>query len=247
MQRFAAGFPFAATGDQTAAIAAVLRDLAGGHPMDRLVCGDVGFGKTEVALRAAAEVALCGAQVAVVAPNTVLVRQHETTFRRRFARLGIRVASLSRFTPAAEIRVVRAGLADGSIVIGTQALARRAVRFARLDLVVIDEEHRLGARQKAMLRRLHEGVHVLTLTATPIPRAQQGALAGLQDLSVLATPPARRQPVRTVAMAFDPSVARAALQRERRREGQNFVICPRIEGIAGVACAFRWILNTDSV
>ena len=253
------GSLYAPTADQTAAIAAVLADLASGHPMDRLLCGDVGFGKTEVALRAATAVALTGGQVAVAGPTTVLVRQHLETFRRRLAPLRIRVAALSRLTPADEARQVRAGLADGGIgvVIGTQMLAGKDVRFAGLGLVVIDEEHRFGLRQKAMLRRLRQGkvgqrkmrqgkagvgVHALTLTATPIPRTLQGALGGLQDLSVLATPPAQRQPVRTVAMAFDPAVACSALARERRRGGQSFVVCPRIEDIAPVAALLRVLL-----
>ncbi|MBV9537642.1 MAG: DEAD/DEAH box helicase, partial [Acidisphaera sp.] len=236
MRRFAAGFPHPPTADQRAAIDAVLQDLASGRPADRLVCGDVGFGKTEVALRAAAAAALCGAQVAVVAPTTVLARQHAETFAGRFARLGIAVGALSRLTPAAEARRVRAGLADGSvaIAIGTQALAGRDVRFRNLGLVVIDEEHRFGARQKAMLGRLREGVHVLTLTATPIPRTLQGALGGLQELSVLATPPLRRQPVRTVATPLDPAAVRAALLRERRRGGQSFAVCPRVQDLAAV-------------
>ncbi|MBN9561689.1 MAG: DEAD/DEAH box helicase [Alphaproteobacteria bacterium] len=232
--RFAARFPFSPTPDQESAIEAVRHDLASGHPMDRLICGDVGYGKTEIALRAAAIAVMAGYQVALAAPTTVLVRQHLITFRRRFAGLGVRVASLSRLTPAAEARETRAGLADGSIglVIGTQALAGKGVRFKRLGLLIVDEEQRFGVRQKRALRRLGDGVHTLTLTATPIPRTLQGALAGLQQLSVLATPPARRQPVRTIRMEFDPVVVAQALQREARRGGQSFVVCPRIEDIA---------------
>ena len=204
--RFAGRFPYAPTDDQAAAIDATLADLArGAPPMDRLVCGDVGYGKTEVALRAAAAAALAGKQVAVLAPTTVLVRQHLTTFRRRFAGLGVRVEQLSRLARTAEARATREGLADGSvqIVVGTHALASPGVRFKDLGLVVIDEEQRFGTRQKGALRRLRQGVHVLTMSATPIPRTLQSALAGIQELSVIATPPVRRQPVRTFVLPFD--------------------------------------------
>ncbi|MGY2052215.1 DEAD/DEAH box helicase [Methylobacterium sp. JK268] len=234
MERFAAGFGFPLTQDQAAAIDAVLADLAAGRPMDRLVCGDVGFGKTEVALRAAAAALFAGRQVAVAAPTTLLARQHLETFRRRFARFGIVPAQLSRLTPPAEAARVRAGLADGSLrlVVGTHAVAGRALRFADLGLVVIDEEQRFGAAQKAQLRRAAAGAHILTLTATPIPRTLQTALVGMQDLSVIATPPVVRQPIRTVLAPFDPETVRAALMRERRRGGQSFVVCPRIADLA---------------
>ena len=234
MERFAAGFGFALTPDQAGAIDAVLADLASGRPMDRLVCGDVGFGKTEVALRAAAAALLAGRQVVVAAPTTVLVRQHVQTFQRRLARFGITVAQLSRLVPAAEARRVKAGLADGSIrlVVGTHALAARGVRFDDLGLVVIDEEQRFGAKQKARLRGLGKRAHVLTLTATPIPRTLQTALVGLQDLSVIATPPVVRQPTRTLIAPLAPDTVRAALLREHRRGGQSFVVCPRIADIA---------------
>jgi len=239
--RFAARFPYALTPDQETAIEAVLADLASGHPMDRLVCGDVGYGKTEVALRVAAVAALSGRQAALLAPTTVLVRQHLHSFTRRFAGFGVRVAALSRFSTPEEARATRAGLADGSIgvVIGTQALAGRDVRFHDLALLVIDEEQRFGARQKAMLKRLRAGLHVLTLTATPIPRTLQAALIGLQDLSVIATPPARRQPVRTALLPLDEDVLRAALAREHRRGGQSFVVCPRIEDLPSMAGRLR--------
>ena len=241
MERFVAGFVFTPTPDQASATDAVLADLRSGRPMDRLVCGDVGFGKTEVALRAAAAAALSGYQVAVLAPTTVLVRQHAATFRRRFARLGIAVEALSRLTGTADAKRIRAGLADGTvrIVIGTQALAGKQVTFEKLGLLVIDEEQRFGVKQKTMLRRLRDGVHTLTLTATPIPRTLQGALAGLQELSVLATPPAVRQPVRTLVLPFDLAVARGAIDRERRRGGQSFVVCPRIEDLAPLSAELR--------
>jgi transcription-repair coupling factor (superfamily II helicase) len=228
-----ARFPFSETSDQLRAIEDVLDDLASGHPMDRLVCGDVGFGKTEVALRAAAAAALSGRQVAVIAPTTVLARQHVRSFQRRFAGFGIEVAHLSRLVTAAEARHVKKGLADGSvrIVIGTHALAAKGVTFKDLGLVIIDEEQRFGAAHKAKLRAMASGGHVLTLTATPIPRTLQAALVGLQELSVIATPPSRRQPIRTFLTVFDPATLRQALMRERRRRGQSFVVCSRVEDI----------------
>jgi transcription-repair coupling factor (superfamily II helicase) len=237
-RRFVARFPFTETEDQARAITAALGDLArGAPPMDRLVCGDVGFGKTEVALRAACAAALAGRQVALVAPTTVLVRQHLETFRRRFAGLYVRIEQLSRLAGGAEARAVRSGIADGSvrIAIGTQALLSEQVRFADLGLVIIDEEQRFGARQKEQLRQLREGVHVLTLTATPIPRTLQSALVGLLDISVIATPPVRRRPVRTFLTPFDPAVVLEALRCEARRGGQSFVVCPRIQDLQPMA------------
>jgi transcription-repair coupling factor (superfamily II helicase) len=231
-----ARFPYELTPDQAAAVEAVLADLASGRPMDRLVCGDVGFGKTEVALRAAGAAALAGKQVALLAPTTVLVRQHLDTFRRRFEGLGVRVEALSRLTPSAEARAIRAAIAKGEvgIAIGTQALAAKSVRFRDLGLLIVDEEQRFGARQKAQLATMREdrGLHRLTLTATPIPRTLQAALVGLRELSVIATPPARRQPVRTLRAPLDDALLTAALRREARRGGQSFVVCPRIEDIA---------------
>jgi transcription-repair coupling factor (superfamily II helicase) len=236
-ERFVAGFPFPETADQVSAIEETLEDLASGHPMNRLVCGDVGFGKTEIALRAAAAAALAGKQVAVVAPTTVLVRQHVQTFRRRFAGLGIKIAHLSRLVKPAEAREVKKRLAQGEIrvVIGTHALAGKGVRFNDLGLVVIDEEQRFGAAHKEKLRTLGRDAHVLTLTATPIPRTLQAALVGLQEMSIIATPPARRQPIRTFVVPFDEATVREALMRENRRGGQSFVVCPRIEDIAPMA------------
>lgn len=235
-ERFSAGFPFAETPDQARAIAAVRSDLASGRPMDRLVVGDVGYGKTEVALRAAAIAALAGRQVAIVAPTTVLVRQHLDAFARRFRESGVEVAGLSRLSTAVERKRVKAGLADGSIkvVVGTGAVGAKGVSFADLALVVIDEEQRFGAKDKAKLRDLGAG-HVLTLSATPIPRTLQSALIGLQSISVIATPPARRQPIRTTVASFDDDNVRKALLREHARGGQSFVVVPRIEDIAPLA------------
>ncbi len=235
-ERFAAGFAFTETPDQARAITTTLADLASGKPMDRLVIGDVGYGKTEVALRAAAAVALAGRQVAIAAPTTVLVRQHIETFARRFEGSGIVVAGLSRLSSTAEKARVKAGLADGSIqvVIGTGAIAGKGVAYEDLALVVIDEEQRFGAADKTKLHALGAG-HVLTLSATPIPRTLQSAMIGLQGLSVIATPPARRQPIRTAVAQFDDATVRAALRRERARGGQSFVVVPRIDDMAPLA------------
>ncbi|WP_052213891.1 DEAD/DEAH box helicase [Belnapia sp. F-4-1] len=234
--RLAARFPHELTEAQAAAITAVLGDLASGRPMDRLVCGDVGFGKTEVAIRAAAVAALGGHQVALLAPTTVLVRQHLESFRRRFAGFDLRIEALSRLTPPAEAREIKAAMARGevAIVIGTQALAARGIRFRDLALMIVDEEQRFGAAQKEQLRRLRrvDGLHTLTLTATPIPRTLQATLVGLRELSVIATPPARRQPVRTIRAPIEDALLAGALRREAGRGGQSFCVCPRIEDIA---------------
>ena len=232
-ERFAAGFPFTETADQRTAIDAVRADLASGRPMDRLVVGDVGFGKTEVALRAAAIAALAGRQVAVAAPTTVLARQHLEAFRQRFEGTDIVVAGLSRLSSAAEKKQVKAGLADGSvrIVVGTGAVGGKGIAYADLALVIIDEEQRFGAADKQRLQALSAG-HVLALSATPIPRTLQSALVGLRQLSIIATPPARRQPIRTSVRSFAAETLRAALLLERSRGGQSFVVVPRIADMA---------------
>lgn len=239
-ERFAAGFQYTETADQLRAIAAVQGDLASGKPMDRLVIGDVGYGKTEVALRAAAIAALSGRQVALAAPTTVLVRQHLETFVERFEGHGITVRGLSRLSTPSERREVLAGLKDGSvrIVIGTSAVAGKSVTFNELGLVIIDEEQRFGAADKAKLRGLG-AAHSLTLSATPIPRTLQQALVGLQQLSIIATPPARRQPIRTSVATFDDQLVRTALLRERSRRGQSFFVVPRIEDMASMADRLR--------
>ena len=235
-ERFAAGFPFSETPDQLKAIDAVRADLARGRPMDRLVVGDVGFGKTEVALRAAAIAALSGRQVVVAAPTTVLARQHFETFRDRFEDTDVTVASLSRLSTATERKAVKAGLADGSIgiVIGTGAVAGKGVAYKDLALVIIDEEQRFGAVDKNRLQQLSGG-HVLAMSATPIPRTLQAAMVGLRQISVIATPPARRQPIRTAVSTFAEEALRAALLRERSRGGQSFVVVPRIADMAPLA------------
>ncbi|MDO9442397.1 MAG: helicase-related protein [Beijerinckiaceae bacterium] len=229
-ERFVARFPFALTQDQATSIDAVLHDLSSGRPMNRLVCGDVGYGKTEVALRAAAAVAFSGRQVAILAPTTLLARQHLRSFTRRFAGLGVEIAELSRFVDPATARRTKKGLRDGSIrvVIGTHAICGKGVAFQDLGLVIIDEEQKFGARHKQQARALSEAAHALTLTATPIPRTLQASLVGLQDLSVIATPPFLRQPVRTTLAPRDQGLVRDALLREKRRGGQSFFVCPRI-------------------
>ncbi|PZQ59963.1 MAG: DEAD/DEAH box helicase [Phenylobacterium zucineum] len=239
MARFAARFAYPETADQTAAIAAILDDLASGRVMNRLVCGDVGFGKTEVALRAAAAAALSGRQVALVAPTTVLARQHLETFRRRFEGTGVEIGMVSRLTRPAEAKALREGVARGDVgvVIGTHALAGQEIAFADLALVIVDEEQRFGAALKARLAALAPDAHRLTLTATPIPRTLQSALVGLQDVSLLTSPPARRRPVRTFLAPHDPATVRTALLREQRRGGQSFVVVPRIEDIAPAQAA----------
>ncbi|MBS7812820.1 transcription-repair coupling factor [Roseococcus pinisoli] len=228
---FCARFPYAETEDQARAIADVLEDLAAGKPMDRLICGDVGFGKTEVALRAAFTVAMAGVQVAVVVPTTLLARQHHRTFTARFAGMPVRVAQLSRMVTGKEAAAVKAGIADGSIdiVVGTHALLGKTIQFADLGLVIVDEEQHFGVKHKERLKELQAGVHVLTLTATPIPRTLQLALSGVREMSVIATPPVDRLAVRTFIMPWDSLVLREAVQRERFRGGQIFCVVPRIE------------------
>jgi transcription-repair coupling factor (superfamily II helicase) len=232
---FCAGFPYEETDDQLAAIDATIKDLGSGRPMDRLICGDVGFGKTEVALRAAFLAAIGGKQVAVVVPTTLLARQHFKTFSERFRGFPVNVAQASRLVPAAALAKVRAGLADGTIdiVIGTHALLGKAIKFKDLALLVVDEEQHFGVAHKEKLKALRSEVHVLTLTATPIPRTLQLALTGVRDLSIIASPPVDRLAVRTFVSPFDPVTVREALLREKYRGGQAFYVCPRIEDLAG--------------
>jgi len=241
---FARRFPFAETTDQADAIKAVLSDLASGTVMNRLVCGDVGFGKTEIALRAAAAVALCGRQVVVIAPTTVLVRQHFTTFKRRFAGTGVSVGMLSRLLKPSEAKQVKTALAEGGvgIVVATQAILAKDVRFAHLSLLIVDEEHRFGVKEKRAMAKLSPSLHTLTMSATPIPRTLQLAMAGVQEVSLLATPPERRRPVRTSVAAFDRASLRTGLMREYRRGGQSFVVVPRIEDIADIETMLRNIV-----
>ncbi len=232
---FCAGFPYEETDDQLAAIDATIKDLDSGRPMDRLICGDVGFGKTEVALRAAFIAAINGRQVAVVVPTTLLARQHFKTFTERFRGFPVNVAQASRLVPAAELAAVKAGLTAGQvdIVIGTHALLGKGIKFKDLALLVVDEEQHFGVAHKEKLKTLRSEVHVLTLTATPIPRTLQLALTGVRDLSIIASPPVDRLAVRTFVSPFDPITVREALLREKYRGGQAFYVCPRIEDLAG--------------
>ena len=241
---FCARFPFAETEDQSRAISDVLEDLASGRPMDRLICGDVGFGKTEVALRAAFVAAMAGSQVAVVVPTTLLSRQHFRTFTARFADLPIKIGQLSRMVNAKDAAAVRAGVADGTIniVIGTHALLAKSVSFAALGLLIVDEEQHFGVAHKEKLKAIKEDVHVLTLTATPIPRTLQLALTGVREMSLIATPPVDRLAVRTFIMPFDGVVIREALQRERFRGGQVFCVVPRVEDLDRMATRLREIV-----
>jgi transcription-repair coupling factor (superfamily II helicase) len=203
--------------------------------MDRLVCGDVGFGKTEVALRAAFVAAMGGKQVAVIVPTTLLARQHTKTFAERFHGFPVKIRHASRLVSGKELAGVKKGIADGSIdiAIGTHALLGKAISFKDLGLVIVDEEQHFGVVHKEKLKKLRAEVHVLTLTATPIPRTLQLALTGVRELSIIASPPVDRLAVRTFVAPFDPLVVREALLRERYRGGQGFFVCPRIEDLAG--------------
>ena len=229
-------FPYQETDDQDRAIGDVLADMASGSPMDRLVCGDVGFGKTEVALRAAFVAAMAGMQVAVVCPTTLLARQHYSNFVERFKGFPIEIGRLSRLVPAAEAQHTRDGLAAGKvdIVVGTHAVFAKAVAFQRLGLVIVDEEQRFGVVHKERLKQLKTDVHVLTLTATPIPRTLQMAMSGLRELSVIQTPPVDRLAVRTYVAPWDPVVIREALLREHDRGGQSFFVTPRIKDLPDI-------------
>jgi transcription-repair coupling factor (superfamily II helicase) len=241
---FCARFPFTETEDQARAISDVLEDLASGKPMDRLICGDVGFGKTEVALRAAFAVAMTGAQVAVVVPTTLLARQHFRTFKSRFADLPVNVAQLSRMVTAKDAAEIKRGMVDGTIniVIGTHALLAKNIGFADLGLLIVDEEQHFGVAHKERLKALRTDVHVLTLTATPIPRTLQLALTGVREMSVIATPPVDRMAVRTFIMPFDHVVLREAIQRERFRGGQIFCVAPRVEDLPKLAARLAEIV-----
>ncbi|WP_415184020.1 transcription-repair coupling factor [Phaeovulum sp.] len=240
-EAFAARFPWQETDDQLTAIADVVEDLASGTPMDRLVVGDVGFGKTEVAMRAAFVAAQSGVQVAVIAPTTLLARQHYKSFCERFRGTAISVRPLSRFVTAKDAAATREGLAEGTvdIVIGTHAVLAKGVKFARLGLLVIDEEQHFGVTHKERLKEMRSEIHVLTLTATPIPRTLQLSLTGVRDLSIIGTPPVDRLAIRTYVSEFDAVTIREALLREHYRGGQSFYVVPRITDIAGIEAFLR--------
>lgn len=238
---FCARFPFEETEDQLATIETVRDDLASGSPMDRLVCGDVGFGKTEVALRASFIAAMNGVQVAVVAPTTLLARQHFQNFSARFEGLPIKIGHASRLVSSKELSGVKEGLKSGDvdIVIGTHALLGKSIRFRDLGLLIIDEEQHFGVHHKERLKELKDNVHVMTLSATPIPRTLQMSLTGVRDLSLITTPPVDRLAVRTYVSPFDPVIIRNALLRERFRGGQSFFVCPRISDLDEAAALLR--------
>jgi transcription-repair coupling factor (superfamily II helicase) len=235
-EEFVTRFQFEETEDQQAAIDATLADIDAGRPMDRLICGDVGFGKTEVALRAAFVAAMAGKQVAIVVPTTLLARQHFKTVQSRFSGLPLRVAQASRLVSPADLKATKDGIADGTIdiVVGTHALLGKAIRFKDLGLLIIDEEQHFGVAHKERLKELRAEVHVLTLSATPIPRTLQLALTGVRELSIIATPPVDRLAVRSFVTPFDPLVVREALLRERYRGGQSFYVVPRIDDLGEV-------------
>ncbi|WP_298918229.1 transcription-repair coupling factor [uncultured Roseobacter sp.] len=230
---FSARFPYQETDDQLRAIGDVIDDLTSGNPMDRLVCGDVGFGKTEVAMRAAFVAAMSGVQVAVIAPTTLLARQHYKSFAERFRGFPINVRQLSRFVSTKEANATRDGMARGTvdIVIGTHALLAKGIRFQNLGLLVIDEEQHFGVTHKERLKQLRTDIHVLTLTATPIPRTLQLSLTGVRDLSIIGTPPVDRLAIRTYVSEFDTVTLREALLREHYRGGQSFYVVPRISDL----------------
>ena len=232
-EEFSARFPYQETEDQLSAISDVIEDIASGMPMDRLICGDVGFGKTEVAMRAAFVAAMAGMQVAVIAPTTLLARQHYKSFSERFRGFPIQVGQLSRFVSQKEANLTREGMSRGTmdIVVGTHALLAKGVRFDKLGLLIVDEEQRFGVGHKERLKEMRSDVHVLTLSATPIPRTLQMSLSGVRDLSIIGTPPVDRLSIRTYVSEFDSVTLREALLREHYRGGQSFFVVPRIKDL----------------
>jgi transcription-repair coupling factor (superfamily II helicase) len=238
------GFPYQETPDQEAAISAVKSDMQRPHPMDRLVCGDVGFGKTEVSVRAAFKAALAGKQTMMLAPTTILVQQHERTFKERLGSYAVRVESLSRFTLPADRRRILADFEAGEVdvLVGTHALLGSEVRPRDLGLVVVDEEQRFGVRHKERIKEYKTSVDVLTLTATPIPRTMQMGLASLRDISVIETPPAGRRSILTHVGPYDEDLVKHAIEREVARGGQTFFVHNRVESIDEVAERLRDLL-----
>ncbi len=238
---FCARFPYQETDDQLRAIGEVVDDLTSGQPMDRLICGDVGFGKTEVAMRAAFVAAMTGVQVAVIAPTTLLARQHAAGFKERFRGFPLEVRQLSRFVSAKDSQETRDGLARGTvdIVVGTHALLAKSVRFNNLGLLIVDEEQHFGVSHKERLKAMRSDIHVLTLTATPIPRTLQLSLSGVRDLSIIGTPPVDRLAIRTYVSEFDAITVREALLREHYRGGQSFYVVPRISDLPEIEAFLR--------
>ncbi len=233
---FSARFPYEETDDQLRAISDVMEDLTSGSPMDRLVCGDVGFGKTEVAMRAAFVAAMSGVQVAVIAPTTLLARQHAKSFKERFRGFPLHVRQLSRFVSTKDAADTKKGMASGTvdIVVGTHALLAKGVKFQNLGLLIVDEEQHFGVTHKERLKQLRSDIHVLTLTATPIPRTLQLSLSGVRDLSIIGTPPVDRLAIRTFVSEFDTVTIREALLREHYRGGQSFYVVPRISDLSDI-------------
>ena len=245
---FCARFPYEETDDQRSAIEDVLGDLASGQSADRLICGDVGFGKTEVALRAAFVSVMSGKQVAIVVPTTLLCRQHFQNFQDRFSDLPIKIEQISRLVTAKHVKTIKEGMKSGivDIVIGTHALLAKDVGFKDLGLLIVDEEQHFGVAHKEKLKKIKSDVHVVTLTATPIPRTLQLALSGVREMSIIATPPVDRLAVRTFILPFDPVVIREAILRERFRGGQTFYVCPRIKDIDTVAARLKKLVPEAS-
>ncbi|MVO14446.1 transcription-repair coupling factor [Parasedimentitalea huanghaiensis] len=233
---FSARFPYQETDDQLRSIGDVIDDLTSGRPMDRLVCGDVGFGKTEVAMRAAFVAAMSGVQVAIVAPTTLLARQHYASFAERFRGFPLEVRQLSRFVTAKDAQAARDGISRGTvdIVVGTHALLAKSIRFKDLGLLIIDEEQHFGVGHKEQLKQMRSDIHVLTLTATPIPRTLQLSLSGVRDLSIIGTPPVDRLAIRTYVSEFDTVTIREALLREHYRGGQSFYVVPRVSDLPDI-------------
>lgn len=238
---FSARFPYQETDDQLHAIGDVIDDLTSGRPMDRLICGDVGFGKTEVAMRAAFVAAMSGVQVAIVAPTTLLARQHYASFAERFRGFPLEVRQLSRFVSAKDAQATRDGIARGTvdIVVGTHALLAKSIRFNELGLLIIDEEQHFGVGHKERLKQMRTDIHVLTLTATPIPRTLQLSLSGVRDLSIIGTPPVDRLAIRTYVSEFDTVTIREALLREHYRGGQSFYVVPRVSDLPDIEAFLR--------
>ena len=241
---FCSGFSFSETDDQETAINDVINDMSSGRPMDRLICGDVGFGKTEIALRAAFIASMEGKQVAIVVPTTLLARQHYSTFKKRFENFPINVRQLSRLVSSKDSEIVREELKSGKIdiVVGTHALLSKSIYFDRLGLLIIDEEQHFGVVHKEQLKTMKSNVHILTLTATPIPRTLQLALTGVRELSLITTPPVDRLAVRTFILPYDSVVVREAIQRERNRGGQIFYVCPRVSDLSHIEIELKKLI-----
>ena len=233
---FNAEFPFDETEDQISAIAEIHEDLAKGVPMDRLICGDVGYGKTEVAIRAAFTVALSGHQVAILVPTTLLCRQHHENLTKRFSKSPIKVAQLSRLVSPSEASETIDKVAKGEvdILIGTHAILSDKINFKKLGLLIIDEEQHFGVKQKEKLKTLRTDVHILSLTATPIPRTLQMSLVGLRELSIISTAPVNRQSIKTKVLNFDVKTIKEAIKNEITRNGQLYYVCPRVKQIEEV-------------